>query len=887
MSTDAARAAARTYLREYAVDGVPASGFNNPDKTEGLVAFDEMLDVVDDIEALAVSGVRWTTNTIRVRSTANVVIASALENGDTLNGVTLATGDHVFLPYQTDPKQNGLYTVPASGAASRATFADSAAELAHIAFLIGAGTVGAGERWTLPLDEADISLGVTNLAFAPIGIEVSVAGEVADLQAEVDARLTERLVGTTPTATGSAVSAGPVYFWPSIERTNRQWVRELEVGVSVAGTIDLIVAMVEVDDTLTLVSNTRLTVAVGEALTDLNIEVPAGAIVGLTKAGATWLFTAGTIPGGLTMWYTAAVPTTSTAKTATTSNDLHWRVTLSADTVGAADAALAQTEALNEAVGTSEIVGWADPVAAGVDTAVGYTMFPLPASDEDRWVTAVEVGTAAGGSATIMVGTFTGALLDEILSETLVVLPATPEPVPVLVFVPAGALVGISGYYKYGNTSNVEGVSSYQKSSKAEAGDTLTLSAVYRFEVAFTVKTGLQADTARALAAPSGLDGLVAEPLDATLAEARDGLWGPGEVTVDGERFFIPSAPALINLYDGLRAALMEDIAAGNVLTLIGDSIAHWSAASDGAQHFFNQLTRFANLGIAADEPIMTALRSSGDYTPAFYGVTFTGTVTTGTRGPLGESAILAAGATAHITGAYDRVGVFYTQQGGAGSLEFSYDGGAAYHSVNAAGSLALDQLAIDDTGETASGDFAITAVGNPVELTGLIREGVKTAGSAPRLRTMRAAHGSYTFDSFDDAAVVASILAQGAYAGGKCTPILQPGINDSFGTDPSVIVTKATALIDGLEAGGVERIFAMPPMRPSSFWDPSYTGGRTYEGAAGALRKLYRERGVRVLPVDMVDWAGRGLFADGLHPNETAQPMLAQLMIEGFIAAT
>ena len=55
----------------------------------------------------------------RVATTANVTLSSALEDGDTLNGVTLATGDVVFVWQQTTASENGLYVVKASGTPDR------------------------------------------------------------------------------------------------------------------------------------------------------------------------------------------------------------------------------------------------------------------------------------------------------------------------------------------------------------------------------------------------------------------------------------------------------------------------------------------------------------------------------------------------------------------------------------------------------------------------------------------------------------------------------------------------------------------------------------------------------------------------------------------------
>ena len=79
----------------------------------------------------------------RVASTANVVIASALENGDVIDGVTLATGNRVLLKNQTTTSQNGLYTVVASGSASRDTEFDIISEIAGQLILVSEGTSNA------------------------------------------------------------------------------------------------------------------------------------------------------------------------------------------------------------------------------------------------------------------------------------------------------------------------------------------------------------------------------------------------------------------------------------------------------------------------------------------------------------------------------------------------------------------------------------------------------------------------------------------------------------------------------------------------------------------------------------------------------------------------
>lgn len=163
----AVRTSANASFRDYATDGVPASGAHEPVKSEARATFGVVEDAVDAAVALANAAAagRRALAAVRVRSTANVVIATALENGDTLNGLSLVTGDRVFLGSQTAPAENGIYVVPASGAASRATDADTAAKLARCEFLVLAGTVGAGDTWHLPLESSAITVGTTALNF--------------------------------------------------------------------------------------------------------------------------------------------------------------------------------------------------------------------------------------------------------------------------------------------------------------------------------------------------------------------------------------------------------------------------------------------------------------------------------------------------------------------------------------------------------------------------------------------------------------------------------------------------------------------------------------------------------------------------------------------------
>lgn len=66
-------------------------------------------------------------NSVRAATTANITIATALNSGDVLDGVTLAANDRVLVKNQTTTKENGIWVVGATPA--RAADADTAGDL--------------------------------------------------------------------------------------------------------------------------------------------------------------------------------------------------------------------------------------------------------------------------------------------------------------------------------------------------------------------------------------------------------------------------------------------------------------------------------------------------------------------------------------------------------------------------------------------------------------------------------------------------------------------------------------------------------------------------------------------------------------------------------------
>jgi hypothetical protein len=81
-------------------------------------------------------------------TTTNVTLSSALENGDTLDGITLATGNRILVKNQSTASENGIYVVQASGQPTRATDFDTATEVDSGDFVfVYSGTVNGGTGW--------------------------------------------------------------------------------------------------------------------------------------------------------------------------------------------------------------------------------------------------------------------------------------------------------------------------------------------------------------------------------------------------------------------------------------------------------------------------------------------------------------------------------------------------------------------------------------------------------------------------------------------------------------------------------------------------------------------------------------------------------------------
>ncbi len=144
---------------------------------------------------------------VRAATTVNGTLATAYENGDTIDGVVLATGDRILLKNQTAASENGIYVVAATGAPTRSTDANTGAELVNATCYVSEGTVNADTQWSCTAN-APITIGSTSLPFAQSG---SGAGGVLAANNGSDfANLTttfNNLSGVTSTSYGRGFNA--------------------------------------------------------------------------------------------------------------------------------------------------------------------------------------------------------------------------------------------------------------------------------------------------------------------------------------------------------------------------------------------------------------------------------------------------------------------------------------------------------------------------------------------------------------------------------------------------------------------------------------------------------------------------------------------------------
>ncbi len=130
-------------------------------------------------------GLSWKAP-VRVATTTNGTLATAFANGQVVDGITLVTGDRILLKNQTTGSENGIYTVNASGAPTRAVDADTNGELAPgTSVSVTEGTTNSDKVFMI-ISDAAITIDTTSQTWGQLsggttysgGNGINVAGSV-------------------------------------------------------------------------------------------------------------------------------------------------------------------------------------------------------------------------------------------------------------------------------------------------------------------------------------------------------------------------------------------------------------------------------------------------------------------------------------------------------------------------------------------------------------------------------------------------------------------------------------------------------------------------------------------------------------------------------------
>ena len=113
-------------------------------------------------------------DSVKATTTANGTLSTAFANGQSIDGVTLQTGDRILIKNQTTASQNGIYNVNASGAPSRTTDMGTGSNAAGAFVFVEQGTVNAENGFTCTSDTGSAVVGTNNLTFA----QFSGAGQI-------------------------------------------------------------------------------------------------------------------------------------------------------------------------------------------------------------------------------------------------------------------------------------------------------------------------------------------------------------------------------------------------------------------------------------------------------------------------------------------------------------------------------------------------------------------------------------------------------------------------------------------------------------------------------------------------------------------------------------
>ena len=144
--------------------GNRGGGALHPGATTSVAGFmsaidKQKLDTLEDAAGLDVKEL------VRAATVAAGTLATDFENLDVIDGVTLATGDRILIKNQASAIENGIYTVNASGAPTRATDMDTGDSASGARVFADQGTVNADTGFFCTTNKPSDIVGTDGLAF--------------------------------------------------------------------------------------------------------------------------------------------------------------------------------------------------------------------------------------------------------------------------------------------------------------------------------------------------------------------------------------------------------------------------------------------------------------------------------------------------------------------------------------------------------------------------------------------------------------------------------------------------------------------------------------------------------------------------------------------------
>lgn len=155
-----------------------------------LVRYSQIQNLLDGLKPKAA---------VRVATTGPGTLATDFENGDTIDGVVLATGDRILIKDQVDPAENGIYDVQASGAPVRSSDYNAPSEIPGSYTVAQLGTVNQGTLFVTTSSPAVI--GTDPIVFVARAVATYTGGDMITLSGNafsVDLATVSGLESTNP-----------------------------------------------------------------------------------------------------------------------------------------------------------------------------------------------------------------------------------------------------------------------------------------------------------------------------------------------------------------------------------------------------------------------------------------------------------------------------------------------------------------------------------------------------------------------------------------------------------------------------------------------------------------------------------------------------------------